>query len=89
MRPNSFETLPDFFQRPDVSVGVVSPRGIACTRITPSRSRKRATIPADGDFSNFFLLGRLWMVPYYGVLFCLRFKMMDTGFTWCKIPGQE
>lgn len=21
--------------------------------------------------------------------FCLRFKIMDTGFTWCKNPGQE
>lgn len=74
-----------------VSDLTVSPLGIASTTITPSQSQKTT----DHDHIhwwkvlNFFLPGRLRIVSFHGLNFCLRFKITDPGITRCNIPRQE
>jgi hypothetical protein len=66
----------------------VSTASIAYTRITPLQSQKTVnmTLPTDGDF-YFFVSGRLRMVPFHGLPFCLQFEMMDPGFIFCNRIG--
>jgi hypothetical protein len=91
LRPKSFETLPEFYQRPDVGVGVDCPLlGITSTRITTSQSQNTVimNLPSDGDFLNFSLREvEVGAIPW--IAFCLRFKMLDPGFICYNNPGKE
>jgi hypothetical protein len=78
VRQNLFEMPPEFCQRADACIRVVSPLGItSATIILQSTKTVIMTLPAHTEFFNFLLPWRLRIMPFHTLPFCLWLKMMD------------
>lgn len=91
VNPNSYETLPEVCQHPDIAVRVECLLSQHCIHKKHSITAPKKvimTLPADGDFSKrFFQEVEDCASPQ--ISFCRQFKMMEPGFICCQQSGNE